>query len=258
MCIRDSDTTGALSLTVTGTGATGPQGPPGATGVQGFTGAAGANIVGATGAGVTGATGPIGSTGVHGFTGPTGSTGPEGPTGSTGPQGGYAGFSFFYSTSTTIANPGTGYFRFNNATLSSVTQMAINNFSYVASDVSTWITSFDDSDSIIKGQLYVNSRSYPTTNWAIYNVTGSISAPSGYKTATLAWVDSAGTWGNNEQFDISFVRTGDAGPAGGATGPTGATGPDGLTGPTGPTGPTGLAGATGPLQTCLLYTSRCV
>lgn len=244
-----NDTSGALTLTVTASGATGPQGSPGATGPRGYTGPAGANIVGATGAGVTGATGPIGSTGVHGFTGPTGSTGPEGPTGSTGPQGGYAGFSFFYSTSTTIANPGTGYFRFNNATLSSVTQMAINNFSYVASDVSTWITSFDDSDSIIKGQLYVNSRSYPTTNWAIYNVTGSISAPSGYKTATLAWVDSAGTWGNNEQFDISFVRTGDAGPAGGATGPTGATGPDGLTGPTGPTGPTGLAGATGPLQT---------
>ena len=220
-----NDTTGVLSLTVTASGATGPQGPPGATGPQGSTGAAGASIVGATGAGVTGATGPIGSTGVHGFTGPTGPSGPEGPTGSTGPQGGYAGFSFFYSTSTTIANPGSGYFRFNNATLSSVTQMAINNFSYAWSDVSTWITSFDDSDSIIKGQLYVNSRSYPTTNWAIYNVTGSISAPSGYKTATLAWVDSAGTWGNNEQFDISFVRTGDAGPAGGATGPTGATGP---------------------------------
>jgi hypothetical protein len=87
--ITYNDTTGSLSVVVTGTGATGPVGPAGATGPQGLPGNAGVGQQGLTGA--TGVQGPTGPTAATGPTGPTGNTGADstvaGATGNTGPTG---------------------------------------------------------------------------------------------------------------------------------------------------------------------------
>lgn len=160
------------SLGATGpTGATGITGTAGTIGATGPTGATGATstVEGPTGpTGLTGATGPTGATGTTGATGATGPTGATGSTGASGqgvPTGGSSGQilskidgtnyntqwinagggaanplldTYLFSTSTAMDNPGTGNFRLNNSTGSSVTQVAFadtsnsssNNFEY--------------------------------------------------------------------------------------------------------------------------------
>ncbi len=242
----------------TGVGATGATGPVGATGPTGVTGATGPTGVGATGAtgptGVTGATGPTGVTGATGPEGPTGATGPEGatgpsggPTGATGPTGptgptgatgasgaagAVAGLRYTFSTTTTMADPGAGLFRLNNATLGSATAMAIDDTSAETGnpDVSVFVLAWDDStNTALRGTLTVVKISAPE-NFRIYSITGATTDNAGWSQLALTHVTGAGSFSNGDVCALQFTRTGNIG----ATGPTGPTGPTGATGPTGP------------------------
>ena len=82
-------------------------------------------IVTAGSQGFQGATGATGAQGDDGATGPTGPTGAQGAQGSDGNFGG-ATFDYTFSTSTTDSDPGQGNLRFNNGTLSSATEMYID------------------------------------------------------------------------------------------------------------------------------------
>jgi len=204
-------------------GATGPTGPTGATGSQGPTGPTGAT-------GAQGATGPTGATGSQGPTGPTGATGsqgPTGPTGATGAQGDKGGLEYTFSTTTTMSDPGTGIIRFNNATIGSVTQIAIDDLTNESSDVSNYILTFDDSTSTVKGYLVIKSNTNADTTYCIFRV-NSLVDNTGWTQLNVTYI--SGTLpSNSEVVAIEFSQTGDLG----ATGPTGATGA---------TGPTGAAG----------------
>jgi hypothetical protein len=234
LSVSYNDTTGALSLTVTGTGATGPQGPPGATGPQGFTGSPGASVQGATGAGVTGATGPIGNTGVHGFTGPTGETGPQGSTGATGAPGSPGGASG--PTGPTGVQGATG--------AQGTTGTAGTDGATGATGPITDLTPSDAwsgssvSYSVGDVVMYISvSPPFTISTWYCYNAHTS----SGTNFPTISG-DGAAYW--------TALSTHAPG-ATGSTGPVGASGsPGGATGPTGPVGstgsPGGATGATGP------------
>jgi hypothetical protein len=165
--------TGAAS-TVTGpTGAAGVTGPTGAAGSIGATGPTGsAGAVGATGP--TGAAGFIGSDGATGPTGAAGSTGATGPTGATGTSGYRGGISYLYSTNTTAADPGSGYFRLNNSTLSSVTAIYIDNLNTDGVSQTGWFDTFDNSTSSHKGYITLQSRVGSDYHFAIFNLTGII------------------------------------------------------------------------------------
>lgn len=250
------------------TGATGPAGNTGATGAQGNTGATGAQ--GSTGA--TGAQGTTGPTGPQGTTGPTGSQGTQGNTGATGPQGntgatgatganGVVGFNInFDSSTTTNADPGNGDVRFNNATLSSVTQAAIDDLDADGTDISAFIATLDDSTNAVKGIIKFFKKSDPT-NWVTFALTG-ITDQTGYTQLALTYSDHNGSFTNTDPLAFTFSRAGDMGTtgptgAGGAQGATGATGPQGTTGPTGAqgtTGATGTQGATGAGSATRAYT----
>lgn len=220
-----SDTVG------TGSGATGPAGPTGP-------------------AGAVGATGPAGPTGaastVAGPTGPQGLTGADGPTG---PQGVSGNISYRYSTTTTNADPGSGYFRLNSTTSSAVTRIYISNLDLNGLSQTGWFDVFDDSTSTIKGYIQlVSSQGFRT-----YYVNGTVTANTGYYSIPVTWVNSGGVHFNNAVHYIVFTRTGDMGAVGptgaigpqGPAGPMGAAGTNGTNGTNGATGPTGATGNTG-------------
>jgi hypothetical protein len=242
--------TGAAS-TVTGpTGATGSTGPTGAAStVTGPTGATGAAST------ITGPTGPIGATGPTGATGAASTvTGPTGPTGATGPQGNFGGITLDYtfSTDTSLTDPGSGYLKFTNSSISLATQLLIDDYNDAYMDMQSFLRTIDDSTSSIKGHFKITNKS-DSTDFAIFTF-NALFEQSGYFIIQCSYIDGVGAFSNDEDVLITFARTGDIGDQGptgptGATGATGPTGPEGTTGPTGPTGPQGtegIQGSTGP------------
>jgi len=235
------------------TGATGAQGETGVTGAQGETGVTGAQgETGPTGAqgetGVTGAQGETGVTGAQGETGVTGAQGETGATGATGPQGNFGGISVEYdfSTGTDNTDPGTGFVKFDNLTLTSAASMYIDDEDVNAVDIQSYLRTIDDSTSTIKGHLRISNKA-DSTDFALFTISG-LSEETGYFNVSVAYVSgSATSFSNNEDVIITFARTGDVGAQGntGATGETGPTGAQGETGVTGATGEVGETGATG-------------
>lgn len=137
----------------------------------------------------------------------------QGPQGETGAQGstGFAGFKFDYSSVTAIADPTTGVVRFNNSTLTSATQAAID---YLSADtgnpsVMDELLSWDNSTSSNKGTLKV-SKVGAHENYFTYTLTA-ITDSSGYLTATLTPVTGAGSFSNGDDIALEFIEKGDKG-----------------------------------------------
>lgn len=143
--------------------------------------------------------------------------GGPGATGSTGATGATVGVQFTYSTTTTDSDPGSGIFRFNNATIASVTAAYIDNNEAGGSSISAWLDTFDDSTTTAKGTLVIRGVTTATA-WAVFSVTGSVVDGTGYRKLTLTHVASGGVWTNGETFAFQFSRTGDKGADGAGVG----------------------------------------
>jgi hypothetical protein len=79
----------------------------------------------------------------------------------------------------------------------------------------------------VEGTLILNNPSNNTS--AIFNITGAVTAATGYYKIPVAWVSGSAVFTNGVSLYVMFSRTGDVGETG-ATGATGATGPQGATG----------------------------
>jgi len=237
------DGTTAGGTIVTGaTGATGVQGASGSTGLTGSTGATGYT-------GATGATGYTGSTGATGFQGASGATGYTGATGIQGPQGNFGGAAFDYlydSTSTADSDPGTGYFKFDSATLSSVAYLYINETDYLSTIATSFLETIDDSSSNIKGHFSMAKKT-DATKYTLFAIVGLHTKSGSYYKVPVSYLSGDTTHTDEEETILTFQRTGDKGDTGntGATGATGFQGASGATGYTGSTGATGFQGASG-------------
>jgi hypothetical protein len=264
-----------MSLAVTGdagdTGATGPQGDTGTagaqgdTGVQGDTGTTGAQgdtgttgaqgdtgIQGDTGAqgtqGDTGTTGVQGDTGAQGDTGVAGSqgdTGVAGAQGDTGVQGEFGGYSapFNFDTATAMSNPGGGDLRYNNATMSLVTALAVSDTDADSNGVDAFL------DQISDGLIRVFSEASGATEWTYFTVTG-VTDNGVWHQIDVTYIASAGgdpPHTNGEGVVLTYSPSGEQGDTGsaGAQGDTGVAGSQGDTGIQGDTGVTGAQGDTG-------------
>ena len=239
--ITNSGTSGAAVFDFTiprgdvgATGATGPTGATGSTGSTGATGTAATIAAGTTTTGSAGSSASVTNSGtssaaVFDFTvprGDTGATGATGSTGATGAQGNRGGVPWTFSTATTDSLMAGGVFKFNNATLASVTEIYISNNASGGVDQVAWIDSWDDSTTTNKGKLFVQNALVSGYQLATFNVTGITAASGYYKIAVSSPAGSFGSM-NNVLCVISFSPTGDKGDTGttGATGSTGATGP---------------------------------
>jgi microcystin-dependent protein len=122
-------------------------------------------------------------------------------------------YTYTFSSTTTMADPTTGKIRFNNATIADVTAIAIDDKTAQTGnpDIGDFITDWDESTSTIKGSLTISKSGSPA-NYVIFNITA-VSADSGWKQITVAYVDSDGTIADTDSVSIKYVRYGDAGTA---------------------------------------------
>ena len=210
-CIyNSSQSTWEITATL---GPRGPQGPTGPTGPQG-------------------PQGPQGLTGVQGPPGFTGNAGPQGPQGPSGPEGSFGGITLEYTFDTNTANtdPGVGQLKFNQTNLQLANQLYISEFADGGIDVTTFLTTIDDSTSPIKGHFKVTARSNVEA-FLLFTISGA-SHPGIYSVVDCSYVSGdtnlSGTlFTENQNVLITFARTGDIGAAGPA-GPQGPQGPNGV------------------------------
>jgi hypothetical protein len=123
------------------------------------------------------------------------SQGVQGTQGTTGTRGLRNGVAYTYTSLVTDQDPGNGNIHFNNATLSSVTFIYIDNLDSNGSSQTAWYDSFDDSTSVIKGQLVIQTSASTTNNSIIFNITGSVVVAAGYYKIPVTYVSGTVTTG---------------------------------------------------------------
>ena len=121
---------------------------------------------------------------------------------------------YAFSTTTTMADPGSGNVRFNNATVASVTAIAIDDLDGNGVDQSAYIALWDDSTNTIKGTLVFRTGGGDV---ATFNITG-LTDNSGWFEVAVTHVASSGTFSNAEDTYIGFTRAGDKGADGAGSG----------------------------------------
>lgn len=100
---------------------------------------------------------------------------------------------FTYDTTTANADPGSGKFRLNNATIASATALYIDNLDANANDVSAWIASWDVESWAIRGYLRLRSVANPGA-YATFRIT-SYTPHAGYSEFALTLVANNGAIG---------------------------------------------------------------
>lgn len=152
-------------------------------------------------------------------TGPTGPTGAQGAASTvTGPTGARGGVDYVFSTTTTDADPGNGIFRYNNATLASVTFIYIDNLDNLGNTQTTWYDLWDDSTDTVKGFITIQGTSGSVVNQ--FRITGNVTVATGYYKIPVAFVSGAALPTNSAPNIVSFTRTGNVG-ANGTSGSNG-------------------------------------
>lgn len=131
-------------------------------------------------------------------------------------------YKYTFSTTTTMEDPGAGTLRFNNATLASVTAIALDATTAETGnpDISDEIATWGASTSTIKGKLIIKKSGTPGT-FAIFNITAAVTDNTGWLQITVVNTENGGSFSNSDDVFISFSAAGDAG-ADGADGADGA------------------------------------
>jgi hypothetical protein len=134
------------------------------------------------------------------------------------------GVRYRFDSSVVDADPGAGLFRFNNATLASVTSLFIDLLSDDAVDLTAVLDSWDDGGaSTNRGTITVEQSG--TGAFFIATVTGSVAAPAGYRKVVVTPIATSGTFAVGQITSLQFTRSGiDA--TGDVNGPASATADD--------------------------------
>lgn len=121
-----------------------------------------------------------------------------------------AGVGFTFDNSTSMADPGTGDLRLNNATLASVTAAAVDDLSSITGnpDVSALVLSWDDhNNGNNRGILTIKDVAAPQ-NFAAYRIAGASTDNAGWTQLSLSHVASAGSFTNGNQLSVEFAPSG--------------------------------------------------
>lgn len=127
------------------------------------------------------------------------------------------GIAYTFSTSTTMGDPGSGVLRFNNATISSVTAIAIDDNDANGADLSTYVLTWDDNGTSDRGTLLIQNRTSPG-NVAIFTISGASTDNSGWTQLAVTYVTHAGSFSTAAPLGVTYLKPGSAGAAG-ASGP---------------------------------------
>jgi hypothetical protein len=122
-----------------------------------------------------------------------------------GTNGASAGFPYQFSTTTTAADPGTGFFRFNSATTTSITEMYISDLDVNSTDRSGALLTFDDTTGSDKARIYIPG--FGTGYTVSITVTGTITNNGTWLTIPVTF-DTGALPANNETRNVIGIRNG--------------------------------------------------
>lgn len=198
-------------------GANGTNGSQGTQGTQGSTGSQGnQGIQGVQGTqGIQGIQGTQGSQGTQGVQGVQGNQGTQGIQGVTGDKGATR---YVFSTTITDSDPGNGTIRYNSSTISSVSNIFIDNLDSAGNSQTSWYDTFTTGGiSTNRGTLTIIGNSAGSTVVNTFTVTGTVTVAAGYYKIPVTYV--SGTLPtNNDNIVLTFSRAGIQGVQG-ITGP---------------------------------------
>ena len=148
---------------------------------------------------------------------PAGTTGSNGSNGSNGTD---PGIRWLFASSTTMADPSAGNIRLNNATLASVTEIAVHYSSGETGNpsVSNWVKGWDDSTSTtVLGTLVIKKASAPQ-NFIVLHVNAALTDNTTWAQIPVTYVDSNGSFSASDVLSVQFFRAGNKGTDGAGTG----------------------------------------
>ncbi len=117
-------------------------------------------------------------------------------------------FKYAYATSTTMADPGTGTIRFDNATLASVTNIAFDATTADSGnpDISDYIASWDDgTNSAHEGYLTIRKADTPAT-FMVYSITSAVTDNTGWLQVPVTHVSSNGSLSASDDLLVICAR----------------------------------------------------
>ncbi len=144
--------------------------------------------------------------------------GPQGIQGSQGSDGLDAAYPYQWSTSTS-GDPGTGKVAGNNATIASITQLAVSETDSAGGAMAAVIATWDDSTSSVRAMVKI-SKEGATQNFHAFQITGAGTDQGSYRTFPVTYVATSGTISNGDNCALLVVEKGDKGDTG-ATGSAG-------------------------------------
>jgi len=137
------------------------------------------------------------------------------------PRGADAGMRYSFETSTSMAAPASGGVRLNNASLASVTAIAVNAVDAGGVDVSDFVATWDDSTNAVKGYVEVRKEGSGAT-LGLYSV-ASVTDNSTWLQLAVTYVSGSGSFTAADSLYLTPYRTGNKGADGTIAGSTGAT-----------------------------------
>ena len=125
-----------------------------------------------------------------------------------------------FSSTTTMANPGTANLRLNNAAFASVTAIAISDLSANVGnpDLSGWISTWDDAGGSNRGSIFIFKDN---GNFAIYNVNSALIDHTAWWEVPVTYLSGAGSFSASDAIFIGFSAAGTTLVSGGITQLTG-------------------------------------
>lgn len=125
---------------------------------------------------------------------------------------------YFFSTSTVSGDPGSGFFRLNNATISSATALFISKTDSSNNAIGPYIATFGSSNSANKSVLKLSSAVAPLTNYAQFYITSAATDNGTWDSFTISFINqTGGGFLNNSAMVVGDTRVGDQGTAGSGT-----------------------------------------
>lgn len=125
------------------------------------------------------------------------------------PRGADAGLCFNFESSTSMAAPAAGGVRLNNATLSSVTAIAINAADAGAIDVSDFVATWDDSTNAVKGYLELRKEGSGAVE-GIFQIT-SVTDNTTWLQLAVTYVSGSGAFAVDDHVYLTPYRSGNKG-----------------------------------------------
>ncbi|WP_109143859.1 hypothetical protein [Bradyrhizobium sp. SUTN9-2] len=119
---------------------------------------------------------------------------------------------YAFSATTTMADPGAGLLRLNNATLASVTAIAVSALTNATGNpnIRSYLSTWGSGSSVNRGTIEIRKIGTPST-FAIFRVTAAVTDNTTWEQITVAYVTGNGTFSAADLLSVQFSRAGDAG-----------------------------------------------